>query len=71
MVAEVGEDLRARLHEILVVAVALLGVVAVGAVVLRLRFLAPAEEVGLLAPEEIELPPDHVGEALPAEHDLH
>jgi endonuclease/exonuclease/phosphatase family metal-dependent hydrolase len=68
VVAKLREELGAGLDEILVVAVALFGFVARGAVVRRLGLLALAHEPGLLALEEVELPRDHVAEAPPAKH---
>ena len=69
VVPEVGEDLRACLDEVLVVAVELFRLVPLGVVVLGLCCLDLAEQVGLLAPEELELALDHVGVALAAKHE--
>ena len=60
VVAERRELLRARLDEIEVVPVALLGLVAAGRVVGALRLLAVGDQVGVLPLEEVELAPDHV-----------
>jgi len=51
------------LDEIQIVAVALLGLVAVGGVVRALRVVAVGDQVRALLLEEVELPPDHVFEA--------
>jgi hypothetical protein len=66
-VADVGERLGAVLDEIDVLAVALLGLVAVGLVVAAFRLVAGDDQVGVLAPEQLELALDHVGEAGAAE----
>src|SRR5438105_1120098 len=66
-VAEVGEQLGARLDEVHVVTVSLLGLVAVGAVVGALGGLAVGDQAAVLALEEVELARDDVGKAL-AEH---
>jgi endonuclease/exonuclease/phosphatase family metal-dependent hydrolase len=68
VVAQVGEELGAGLDEILIVAVPLLGLLAVGAVVRGLRLLALAHELGVVALEQVELPRDHVTEPASPQH---
>src|SRR5919198_2335929 len=63
-VAEVGEQLGARLDEVHVVTVSLLRLVAVGPVVRALRGLAVGDQARVLALEEVELARDDIGEAL-------
>src|SRR5919197_405801 len=67
-VAEVGEQLGARLDEVHVVTVPLLGLVAVGPVVRALGGLAVGDQAGVLPLEEVELARDDVGEALAEDH---
>jgi endonuclease/exonuclease/phosphatase family metal-dependent hydrolase len=69
VVAQVGEQLGAGLDEIDVVAVALLGFVPRRRVVRAFCLLALADQVCLLAHEEIELARDHVGEASAPKHE--
>ena len=62
-VAELCEPVRAGFDEIQIVAVALLGLVAVGGVVRALRGVAVGDQLRALLLEEVELPPDQVLEA--------
>ena len=68
VVAQPGEDLGAVLDELLVVAEALLGPVALGPVVGALGGVAGLQQLEVVAHEEVELPRDHLGEAAPAQH---
>ena len=56
IVAQFGEDLGARLDEILVVAESLLGLVALGPVVGGLGLVALADQLRVVPLEELELP---------------
>ena len=68
MVAQVREQLRTRLDNVDVLAVALLGLIARGVVVGVFGFGALAEQLGVLALEEVELARDEVREPAPPEH---
>src|SRR5215211_3308049 len=65
--AQLDERVLSRLDDDQVVAVALLGLVPLGAVVRSQRALGLLEELGVLALEGAELALDHVGEASTAE----
>ena len=66
--ADVGEDLGTGLDRVHVVAVELFRVVTVGTVVGVESLLRLGDHVCMFALEEIELPRDHLAEALPPEH---
>jgi hypothetical protein len=68
VVADVREQLGARLDRVDVVAVQLLGLVAVCAVVGLQLLLGLLDHVAMLALEELELPCDQVAPARAAEH---
>jgi len=61
--ADVGEDLRAGLDEVDVVAVPLLRLVALGTVVEPLRREAVLDEPAVLPLEQVELTVDEIAEA--------
>src|SRR5205085_7290950 len=63
VVAQVGEQLGAGLDEVDVLAVALLRLVARGAVVCAFRLLAVVDELGVVLEEDVELPRDELCEA--------
>ncbi len=63
VVSEISEQLGSGLDEILVVAVALLGLVARRAVIGALGRDALANQAAVLAFEQVELALDHVGKA--------
>src|SRR5205823_14910804 len=68
VVAQIGEQLGPGLHDVDVIAVLFLRIVARRVVVGALGLLTLADQVGFLADEEIELPRDHVGEAAAPKH---
>src|SRR5262245_10476849 len=69
VVADVGEQLRARLDGVDVVAVQLLSLVAVGSVVRLETVPRLLDDVRVVAYEQVELPLDHVGETrTPEDH---
>ncbi len=63
VVAETGEQLRAGLDQVEVVAVELFGLVARRRVVRRFRRVAVGDQPALFVLEEVELAPDDVSEA--------
>src|SRR5688500_6327054 len=68
VVAKLGQRFRRRLDEVEVLAVALLGLVAPGAIVGVFRRLGLSDQPGLLALEQVELPLDDVLEAARGHH---
>ena len=68
MVAHVGQDLRSGLDGVDVVAVELLGLVAVRAVVRLEAGRDLFDHLAVLAHEQLELRVDHLREARAAEH---
>lgn len=69
-IAEAGEDVGGRGNEVAVIAIALLGLVALRLLVGVLGGLALGDERGVLAFEEIELPSNNVPERTAPEDQL-